>query len=741
MLDIIKFRKKLLLIVLIISIFFSIIIAYKGIEYEFGEKDFLPKNEIVEANEKIIEEYTNEYFVPILVKSKNGNILEKENLIEILLIEKRLNENLGIEPLSIADIISSSYLSINNISNFSYENKIEAIEKANISQILNLPFIKPYLFVFLSKDFNGKKAEATIIKVALNGSLIKDDKKALENETRILETIRNNEHIEVSVLGARIISQEIMKANNKSISMLLPLSFFLVIIVLTYIYKDFFDLIMSLIAIGLAILWTIGFTIAVGYKFNPLITSIPVLLVGIGIDYAIHIRMRIREIKKIDILVALLLSAFTTSVAFLSNISSSIPTLKKFGIICSFGIFSCFFITLSLMSYKGKGKKEKEKFVKVAYLIKNRKKEVAFLTIFFTIISISYALKIEAEFDMMDFLPKEMKISQEIEYLFRNFEEAQREEAIIMIKGNITNPSMLKEIAEIEENIKNDKFVVKYGILSILSLMKDYAEENPFDLRYNKSFSIIYKKYFENNLPRENVSSEEIKEVFDFLFEIAPNDAKRVLHRNKEYDECIIRIATNTGKKEENITILYNELKEDLNNKEAIITGGIISGYVILKAFRNSQLKSLLLTILISFIVLEIVFLKKSKSFLIGFISLIPVILSAIWIIGTMSLLSIPLTITTITVASLAVGLGIDYSIHMTYRFLKERNIEKTISSTGYALLGSALTTIAAFALLAFAALPPLRLFGISIAIGISFSYIACVFILPVLLASLPSFK
>jgi len=317
-----------------------------------------------------------------------------------------------------------------------------------------------------------------------------------------------------------------------------------------------------------------------------------------------------------------------------------------------------------------------------------------------------------------------MKVTHDIEYLLENF-KAGGEEAIIVIKGDILEPSIFKKIHNIEENLGDDKYVVKEGILSISSLMEDYADV--YGIRYNKSFSLLYKKYFEDGLPKENVTRENIRELYDLLYRINPYDVKRILHEG--YNECIIRIPTNTQKEEKNIKILYKELEEDCN--DGLITGGIITSYVILKELRRSQIDSLMITILVSFIILSI-FMKKKKF--IGIISLSPVIISAIWIIGTMSLLNIPLTITTITVASLAVGLGIDYSIHMTYSFIREKDMIKCISSTSIALFGSALTTIASFSLLSFSLLPPLKIFGISIAIAISYSFILCVFVLPTIL-------
>jgi predicted RND superfamily exporter protein len=99
-----------------------------------------------------------------------------------------------------------------------------------------------------------------------------------------------------------------------------------------------------------------------------------------------------------------------------------------------------------------------------------------------------------------------------------------------------------------------------------------------------------------------------------------------------------------------------------------------------------------------------------------------------------MSLFKIPLTITTVAVSSLTIGLGIDYSIHIAYKFLEGKDSISSISRTGSALFGAALTTIAAFGLLSFSPLPQIRLFGMAISVGIVYSFILCAFILPILL-------
>lgn len=740
---IVKNEGKFIIIILIISIFFSSILLFKGINYEFDEENFLPDNKIVKANEKILKEYENEYIVPILIKAKNGNVLLRENLIEILKIEDEIRKNIDAEPLSIADVISYAIL----LKKAGYEEKIKAMENISnesIIKIINYPFFpKNLLDIFLSNDFNGKRANATIIKLSLDGSLIKDKDKAFENESKIKSIVDGYEYnyIEATVLGYRIISDEIIKSSNRSISFLLPISFILVIIVLILFLRSIYDVVLSLLSLSLSIIWIYGFAALLNFSLNPLTTSIPVLLVGLGIDYSIHLKMRINEEKSKEkalkgIGIALILSALTTSIAFLSNVSSEIENLKEFGILSSFGISSCLFITIIITSKKERETRERKILITIGKFAEGKGKCIIALAILLTIIMLYSALHIKAEFDIMDFLPKKLMITKDINYLFKNFQAMQREEADVIITANICHPEVIKKIYYSIENMKDDSYIIKsgneYEVYSILSLMKDYANKSFFDFRYNENFSLLYSSFFENGLPKENVTSNDVKKLYDFLFGIAPNDVKYVLNEN--YNETVIRIATNTGKNEANISILYDELKNDIEIENAIITGGIISNYIILKEIRNSQLKSLLLTILFSFIILEIVFYIKKKSFLIGIIALSPIIISSIWILGTMNFLNIPLTITTITTSSLAIGLGIDYSIHITHKFMEEKDFISTISSTGFSLISSALTTISAFGLLSFSLIPPLRIFGISVAISIFYSLICCIFILPILL-------
>jgi hypothetical protein len=126
-----------------------------------------------------------------------------------------------------------------------------------------------------------------------------------------------------------------------------------------------------------------------------------------------------------------------------------------------------------------------------------------------------------------------------------------------------------------------------------------------------------------------------------------------------------------------------------------------------------------------------------------GAVTLLPVAFSVTWILGTMHLLDIPFNVITGMITSLTVGLGVAYSIHLSERYNQELErtgeiwtaMERAVTGTGGALLGSAATTVGGFGVLIFAILPPLQQFGQITGLTIIYAFLASVLVLPSLLA------
>jgi len=124
---------------------------------------------------------------------------------------------------------------------------------------------------------------------------------------------------------------------------------------------------------------------------------------------------------------------------------------------------------------------------------------------------------------------------------------------------------------------------------------------------------------------------------------------------------------------------------------------------------------------------------------LLGLFAVLPIAVVVIWVLGSMVVLGISYNAVTALITALIIGVGVDYMIHLTHRFLEERQkthsltvaMRSTMLTTGGALIGSALTTALGFAVLLIAPLTPMRQFGMLTALTILYSLIAAFVILP----------
>ncbi len=78
-------------------------------------------------------------------------------------------------------------------------------------------------------------------------------------------------------------------------------------------------------------------------------------------------------------------------------------------------------------------------------------------------------------------------------------------------------------------------------------------------------------------------------------------------------------------------------------------------------------------------------------------ISFVPLLFGTLWMLGMMPVLGVKFNFINVGVVALILGMGIDYGVHFTHRFLQEKDAFLSISRTGRAILVSALTTMAGF--------------------------------------------
>jgi len=152
----------------------------------------------------------------------------------------------------------------------------------------------------------------------------------------------------------------------------------------------------------------------------------------------------------------------------------------------------------------------------------------------------------------------------------------------------------------------------------------------------------------------------------------------------------------------------------------------------------QSQLIGLATTI----IAVSILVMILMGSVVAGLVAAIPLILTVTFSMGIMAYTGQPLDMMTLMVSVVAVGIGVDYSIHFISRFRSEyrkdrdaeRALQKTIQTTGRGITYNALTVALGFFILIFASFKGIRTFGWQIALTMGISALSAISIIPAIL-------
>ena len=202
-----------------------------------------------------------------------------------------------------------------------------------------------------------------------------------ESQKAVQQLARAELDSEGMVFGAGIIADEMSRSMQDSLVVVGPIAILFVLLVLAIAYRDVIDILLGVAGIGLVLAVAFGFMGWFDVAFNQLFVAIPVLLIGLSIDYAIHVFMRHREERTpleavadggtssptdgtgadttpaddtataadttaagsmrtalAGVGAALILVTATTVIGFLSNLTSPVGPIREFGVVSAVGI-------------------------------------------------------------------------------------------------------------------------------------------------------------------------------------------------------------------------------------------------------------------------------------------------------------------------------------------------------------------------------------------------------------------
>ena len=174
-------------------------------------------------------------------------------------------------------------------------------------------------------------------------------------------------------------------------------------------------------------------------------------------------------------------------------------------------------------------------------------------------------------------------------------------------------------------------------------------------------------------------------------------------------------------------------------NAEVIIGGGITYEMAVTDLIFNSQLISIFVSVLIVFLIVAF----SNKSLIAGFIGAVPLTLAILCNFAVMGFLGIKLSLGTALISSLAVGIGIDYTIHFIEFFKREYQsgepafLRRTFIGCGKAIMINALSVGAGFGVLAFSQFRIIAQLGALIALSMLITAFVSLTVIPALLMTI----
>lgn len=667
----------------------------------------------------------------------------------------------------------------------------------------------------LSEEYStgGTSAKQALFVVSTDPDL--DPEVALEAEKELDsiagEIEKGSVGLKLITIGDEIVNEKINEASGSSMGMLFMLALIMVVLVLIFVFRDWFEILINVIGLFMAVIWVFGTGGLLGFDNNPSLTTVPVLVIGLGIDYGIHLTLRFREEirkgKKVQEAIsaaeasvgfAILLATVTTLVGFLSNLTASSPGIRVFGILNATGILSAFVIMMTFVpaarvlrerrrEKKGKPilRENKKKKIDIWGWAGKRAKDLGLpannvvdpegpsilnrmmskgssvavypwivipVVVIMTGAGMYGGLQLEPTFDFRDFLPDGLEVTDATKSVVDDFDFSS-EEGYILAEGDVTNPMVLTTIPEVKSNaLEGEDVVSSEPFGSPLDL--GYSLSDPSQPTYDPDFSAIWHDNLDRDFDGEldeGFSSSNVSAVYNAMFVADENQASRVLRREGgEYTGMVIRIPVNSrggsraGEVRDQVRYAAEPLEELEGDSldKVTPTGGPLVQQAVLEAIAGGQTRSIAVTFLVSLAILTVIFIFTRKSIMLGLITMLPLVLVLAWTTGGMYYFGIPLNVVTVTISAITVGLGIDYGVHISQRFLEDLDnigdgicaLSVAVSHTGSALFGSMMTTVIGFAILSLAIIPPLAQFGQVTALSVLFAFLASVFVLPTLL-------
>ena len=694
---------------------------------------FLPEDEpTIELYQKIVEEF--EVGPTIIVYVESEDIRDPEVLKEMDRLSERINPYENDEGKQDGVITARSLAMLIKQENA----KPQQIGGLGGSGVNEIPNDENLIYRYMSR--------ATISET--KGTLYTDDFKDaiitiqlrpgvnfenVLNETKDAVEERGTTYSKMTITGTAAMQKAVQQENMQQLLLVFPIALIFLSLVLFFFHRSLKGILIAFIPPAFSLVLTFGTLGVILPELTLISVAVVALLMGLGVDYSIHLMNRLAEeqammenVKRVTKTLgstgkAVLLTTVTTMIGFGSLMVSSMPPIVSFGFASAIGILYCFLTAIIIVPclvliLKYEKTTQITAWKQLSKFVVEYKSRIIVIAIFFAIMSLLLLPQVTTDVNYFDMSPKGISEVEAQKKYSNNFGGGTNFNALLIETDSqgLTYPETINAIYNMQREIE------KLGVTT--SSVADEIKEISDILSRNDVIDKLSEYVGVDQIIYDQVAERGVVvDEFSKTIVTVSIPVEMSMGEKKEIVEEINEIAKTAQ-------IPYGGEVSRLTGNDAITV-------VISERLADEQIRSMIIALFLVLATMILIF----RSSINGFLTMIPVILILIWEPGFLVLFGISLNVITISIASIMIGIGIDYGIHITHRVMegiesglsRKKASREAIEKTGISLVEAACTTIAGLASIYFANTPALQEFVLVVIAMTSFSVVAATLILP----------
>ncbi len=636
-----------------------------------------------------------------------------------------------------------------------------------VRRVISLPGIKKSIDI--SGDWSLEEFSRILDPVDLfNRNIVSEDHKAtaltlvLADEADYLAVIDDVDHMIAATseslslyqIGMPLVSQALEQYTRKDFFRLPPLTFLLIAILLIFIFRNVVNLFLPLVCVSFSLVWTFGLMAATGIPLSMLTMIVPVFLIAVGTAYCLHIvaaylacqldaKTPVAAVRLAfsEIAFPTFLAVSTTVVGLGSLLLNHIPAIREFALFSCFGMFSLLVIVLTLFPavlvctplsrrvscQPSGGTGLVDRIIAVIVdLDLNRQRIVLPVIAVVVVICIAGIFRLRVETNPVGYFKTDTPVSRHFHDIYKD------------LSGSFpVNISMAGKT--------EDYFQDPAHIAEIAKLQRFLATLPGVDktIAYTDYMKLV--NYASNRFEKKNyVLPEAAWEVRMLSNKYAMLLGQDMLTRfmSSDYTNTNILLLTHISSSQDFLSIREKILQYTADNFSKDLVWDVTGFGIVISAsshlLTSGQLKSLSLTMVVVFGIMFLLFLSGK----VGLVAIVPNLFPIIINFGIMGWFGIELSMFTSLIASVAIGLAVDDTIHYLVRYNKEfrrdlddrRALGETLRQIGRPIIYTTITISVGFSMLAFSSFQPTAVFGIMMVITMLSALVGDLILLPSLM-------